>query len=77
MSDVLKKGSKGDEVEALQTELNALGCSVDVDGHFGPGTEQAVKHLQKAFGLEADGIVGKATRAKIAEQLASDSAGNT
>ena len=76
MSDILKRGSKGEEVTALQTELNALGCTVDVDGHFGPATEQAVMHLQRAFGLDADGIVGKVTRAKISEQLASDSSGN-
>ena len=76
MHDVLKRGSKGEEVIALQTELNALGCACDVDGHFGPATEQAVKNFQQAFGLTADGIVGEHTRAKIAEQLAGDSSSN-
>jgi peptidoglycan hydrolase-like protein with peptidoglycan-binding domain len=66
----LKHGSKGPEVEALQTELNALGVHCDVDGHFGPKTEAAVKHFQKAFGLPADGIVGPHTRTTLQQQLA-------
>jgi peptidoglycan hydrolase-like protein with peptidoglycan-binding domain len=35
------------------------------DGKFGPATESAVKRLQKANGLVADGIVGPKTLAKL------------
>ena len=59
---VLKNGSKGDSVEALQMLLNCNGYSCGrVDGEFGANTESAVKKFQKAKGLDQDGIVGKAT----------------
>jgi peptidoglycan hydrolase-like protein with peptidoglycan-binding domain len=38
---------------------------VQVDGFFGAKTEQAVKEFQTAQSLEADGIVGPRTRAKL------------
>lgn len=52
----LKRGSKGDEVKALQKRLNLM-----ADGIFGPLTEEAVKEFQKANGLTVDGIVGNNT----------------
>lgn len=59
---VLRNGSKGDSVEALQMLLNCNGYSCGrVDGEFGANTESAVKKFQKAKGLAQDGIVGKAT----------------
>lgn len=59
---VLKKGSKGDPVKALQGILNALGhnCGT-IDGSFGNKTLTAVKSFQEASGLEVDGSVGKNT----------------
>jgi peptidoglycan hydrolase-like protein with peptidoglycan-binding domain len=75
MHDMLKRGSHGAEVEALQMELNEFGVQVDIDGHFGPKTEEAVKHFQTAFGLHADGIVGPQTRAALQKALA-DKQGN-
>lgn len=53
---VLKLGSKGDEVEDLQSYLK-----IKVDGDFGPKTEEAVKKFQKENGLTPDGIVGSKT----------------
>jgi len=41
----------------------ALGAQVD--GFFGPKTEQAVKDFQTANSLDVDGIVGPRTRAKL------------
>jgi len=41
----------------------ALG--VQVDGFFGAKTEQAVKEFQTTHSLDADGIVGPRTRAKL------------
>lgn len=60
----LKRGSQGPYVTMAQTELIAKGFSVGsygADGKFGAKTETAVKELQKAFGLKADGIIGPAT----------------
>lgn len=63
---LLQKGSKGDEVEALQKDLNALGFSVTVDGIFGANTLSGVEQLQWMFGYTVDGKVGDGT-AKLIE----------
>lgn len=68
MSGILKKGSRGDDVKALQQDLNAFGYELSADGIFGDGTESAVRHLQKSFGYTVDGLVGDGTRALIAQQ---------
>lgn len=58
----IKKGSKGDDVKAIQSKLKELGFLFgSVDGIFGLITEQAVKHFQQYMGLKADGIVGAKT----------------
>ena len=41
-----------------------------VDGLWGPITEKAVRDFQKAFGLEVDGIVGKATEDALRHSVA-------
>lgn len=56
----LKKGSRGEEVKALQKKLNLV-----ADGIFGVLTEEAVKEFQRAHGLAADGIVGAKTWAAL------------
>lgn len=53
---VLRRGSKGDAVKALQNLLN-----IRTDGDFGPATERAVRALQVGRGLVSDGVVGPAT----------------
>ena len=55
-ASVLKRGSSGDLVAALQ---RALG--VPADGVFGPRTARAVRRYQRAHGLAVDGIAGPAT----------------
>lgn len=65
----LKKGSKGDQVKMLQVFLGAVGHNVPATGTFGPMTEKAVKELQGDYLLKADGVVGKATQDKIAEEV--------
>jgi peptidoglycan hydrolase-like protein with peptidoglycan-binding domain len=57
------RGSMGDAVRAVQTQLHyAYGYHfVAVDGVFGPITERAVKRFQKKYGLVPDGVVGKRT----------------
>ena len=64
----LKKGSKGEDVKALQILLIGRGYScgnAGADGDFGGGTDSAVRKYQKANGLEVDGIVGKATMSSL------------
>ena len=56
---VLKKGSQGDGVVAIQEMLKDLGYNTGkVDGKYGSNTEAAIKKFQKDNGLKADGIVG-------------------
>jgi peptidoglycan hydrolase-like protein with peptidoglycan-binding domain len=50
-----------DEVKSLQTKLNKLGYELDVDGDFGPCTENAVINFQANNSLTATGEVDEAT----------------
>ena len=64
VTPTLKKGSKGDYVQLLQTKLIVLGYdlgSYGADGDFGSKTTEAVKAFQKDRGLTADGVVGAKT----------------
>ena len=61
---VLRKGSKGNSVKALQLLLVGNGVSVGkagVDGDFGSATESALMSYQEKKGLTKDGIAGPAT----------------
>ena len=59
---LLRRGSKGPAVRALQARLLALGFDPrGVDGDFGPGTEAAVVAFQEAHELLPDGKAGTAT----------------
>lgn len=69
-SEILKKGSRGREVETLQKNLTKLGYNTKgTDGIFGDNTEAAVRRFQKAYGLSVDGIVGKDTSKAIERAL--------
>jgi hypothetical protein len=60
----LKLGDKSEIVSLLQQKLNErahVSPPLDVDGDFGPLTEQAVKDFQQANKLAVDGIVGPQT----------------
>ena len=62
----LQKGSRGDEVRALQTELKNQGYySGKVDGIYGKATVKAVREFQERNGLKADGIAGQQTQEKL------------
>ncbi len=61
-SRVLKHGSRGSDVKALQTGLKKLGhYKMSVDSVFGNGAKNAVMSFQRSQGLSVDGIAGKAT----------------
>ncbi len=60
---LLKSGSSGDAVLALQKRLSELGYDPgEIDGIYGAGTKTAVKTFQKNNGLDADGLAGKETQ---------------
>lgn len=61
-------GSKGQEVTAWQTFLNASGYNCGAaDGEFGANTYAQTKAFQSKNGLDADGIVGEKTLKKADE----------
>ncbi|MBR2634484.1 MAG: peptidoglycan-binding protein [Clostridia bacterium] len=68
---LLRFGSAGADVSALQRQLNTVGSvhspipGLTVDGQYGSATERAVRVFQRIFGLGADGIVGNATRTRL------------
>ena len=64
----LRRGYAGPAVVVIQTELNRIAHSYPaipkispVDGIFGKQTEHSVRTFQQVFGLDPDGIVGRAT----------------
>lgn len=60
---MLRTGMLGDEVTRLQRRLFELNYYHGlIDGQFGPGTKDAVVLFQQKHGLDADGVVGPATR---------------
>ena len=62
---VLRRGSKGETVKALQAQLIGLGYDCGdcgMDGSFGAATERAVKNYQSDHALVVNGIVGATTR---------------
>ena len=62
----IRPGDQGAAVETLQRRLKELEhYKGTVDGKYGNLTQAAVRAFQKANGLKQDGIVGKATQAKL------------
>lgn len=70
-STLLRSGSEGPAVEALQQHLNAaIGAGLRIDGDFGRNTRLAVENFQRRAGLEVDGEVGSRTRTALREVVA-------
>ena len=64
----LRRGSSGPNVVVIQSSLNRIAQNypaipklATVDGIYGSRTEASVRVFQEIFGLEPDGVVGKAT----------------
>ncbi|ARI78935.1 C40 family peptidase [Halobacillus mangrovi] len=71
-TDALNKGDRGRDVTALQTELESLGYyTYNLDGLFGPITEDAVEDFQRDQGLQIDGIAGPETMEALSSAEAS------
>lgn len=58
---VARVGDNTVMVATLQHLLRYHGAHVEVDAEFGPGTEAAVRELQRLYGLPVDGVVGQQT----------------
>lgn len=70
----IQRGDRGNDVRALQTELNKLGHGLVVDGIYGAKTRAAVVKFQKKYKLAVDGVAGKNTIAKLNSLAASSTA---
>jgi peptidoglycan hydrolase-like protein with peptidoglycan-binding domain len=75
----MKQGERGEPVATVQRALVDLGFRMPVttandtklpDGIFGPETAQVVRKFQQLNGLDADGVVGRHTLAKLEELTA-------
>ncbi len=71
MGRLIRQGSKGADVRAIQDVLNfhiRRLTPLDVDGDFGPLTHARLVDFQKSNGLKPDGIVGPNTMGKLFEE---------
>ncbi len=69
----LAKGAQGDEVTQLQEILKQdpeVYPEGNITGFFGPATEAAVRRFQEKHKIEALGIIGPKTRAKLNDLIA-------
>ncbi|PSO47755.1 MAG: peptidoglycan-binding protein [Cyanobacteria bacterium SW_9_44_58] len=66
----LQPGTSKEAVKVLQRQLKQLGYyEGSQDGIYGPGTEESVSEFQRDYNLNADGVVGCNTQAKINQAL--------
>ena len=66
---VLRRGSTGADVRALQSGLTRLGHPAAADGAFGPGTARAVRGYERRRGITVDGRVSRKQGRGIASRL--------
>lgn len=67
-TSTLRMGSTGESVKWLQWHLQAsMGSDLVVTGQFWNLTYEDVRKFQRKYGLDVDGVVGPATRAKLKE----------
>lgn len=69
-SSFIRYGDKGDDVRAIQQALSFLGYSPNnIDGDFGPLTNEAVRRFQADQRIAVDGIVGPDTIGALNTEL--------
>jgi peptidoglycan hydrolase-like protein with peptidoglycan-binding domain len=73
---LVRRGDEEHPVTTLQYLLRAHGHGIAADGIFGARTEAAVKAVQQANGLPADGIVGPQTWPRVVIQVHQGSQGD-
>ena len=62
----LKRGVNNDAVRVLQASAaNILDRNLAVDGDFGGNTQQAVRDVQRVYGIRIDGVYGPQTRGAL------------
>lgn len=65
-SQVIRRGSTGEDVRELQSRLQYIGYfKGKVDGVFGWNTYWALRNFQKAFGMPVDGVAGTKVKEKL------------
>lgn len=62
---LLRHGAKGPDVEDVQRALLVRGHAIEVDGHFGNATSEALLAFQRSHRLNPDACVGPLTRAAL------------
>ena len=60
-----QRGTKGPLAAAVQAALCECWYNLDIDGEFGPLTENALRDFQRRNDLEIDGVAGPETYAKL------------
>ncbi len=72
---VLKHGERGDAIETMQRQLNALGYTgingqpLPATGYFGDHTDFALRAFQRDREIEVDGKAGPETRRELGEAI--------
>lgn len=62
---LVRQGSSGDGARWVQWQLQRHGGDLALDGSFGAESDRTLRAFQEAFGLEADGVCGPATRERL------------
>jgi len=77
-SQVLTRGSTGQDVKELQSRLKFIGFfKGKVDGVFGWGTYWSLRTFQKEFGMKVDGVAGPKLKEKLVKATKNYKASNT
>jgi N-acetylmuramoyl-L-alanine amidase len=67
---IIRAGDRGEAVRDVHRRLLALGHRIaadELDGRFGPSTDDAVRAFQRSRGLPADGLIGPDTWGRLVE----------
>ena len=71
----LRRGMDSTQVKDMQQALKSKGMDLEVDGKFGPETQQAVREYQRKNKLQVDGVVGPETSGHLNAKAAAPDTG--